>query len=206
MPRTSLSALSYFLALPAPHIDLSSLPLSCPGEGLEASHAMPEVVFGYYAAPTGTHEHSLPSSLPSPLLAHHGAHLNCFAVKSLPCCWVEIGQWIQTVLWAADRQADRQHDCESFIFCKESAKNDSLSQGSLSSMPQTKVHKTEWKCSTDSNGYGANSRSTVNFLPYHNLSVWPPANHISFLIFCFFYVKLCQRFGVLPLGEGMTTE
>lgn len=73
-------------------------------------------------------------------------------------------------------------------------------------MFQTEVHKTERKRSTDSNGYSANSRSTVGFLLYHNLSVWPPANHITFLTLCFFYVKQCQRFGVLLLGEGMMIE
>lgn len=152
--------------------------------------------------PTGTHEHSLPSCLPSFGSSWSSSELFCCKIPSLLLGWVEIGQWIQTILWAADRQADRQRDCESFISARNWAKNDSLSQGSLSSMPQTKVGKTERKCFTDSNGYGANSRSAVNFLPYHNLSVWPPANHITFLILCFFYVKQWQRFGVLSLGEG----
>lgn len=49
-PGHPCSVLSYFLALPAPHIYLSSIPLSCPREELEASRAMPEGVFGCLAA------------------------------------------------------------------------------------------------------------------------------------------------------------
>lgn len=49
-PGHPCSMPSFLLALPAPHIDLGSMPLSCPREGLEASYAMTEVVFGCHAA------------------------------------------------------------------------------------------------------------------------------------------------------------
>lgn len=78
---------------------------------------------------------------------------------------VEIGQWIQTVSWAADRQADRQRDCENFISVRNWAKNDSLSQGSSSSLSPTEVCKAERKHYTDSNGQGANLKSTVQISP-----------------------------------------
>jgi len=58
---------------------------------------------------------------------------------------VGAGWWIHTVPWAADRQADRQCDGESFISARNAAKNDSSSQGSLSSMSQTEVCKAERK-------------------------------------------------------------
>lgn len=152
-PGHPCSVLSYFLALPAPHIDLSSIPLSCPGEGLEASRAMPEVVFGLHAAHRHTRAFSsFLSSLPSCASSWSSSELFCCKIPSLLLGWVEIGQWIQTISWAADRQADRQHDCESFISVRNRAKNDSLSRGSLSSMPQTEVCKAERKRSTDGNG------------------------------------------------------
>lgn len=129
--------------------------ISCPpslhGEGQKAPHALPGVVYSCPMA--GTQGHALLSpSLPSPISAHHGTHPNYFAIRSpfLLSYLVEIGQWLQTALWAADRQADRQCDCKSFISVRNQAKNDSLSQGSLSSMSQTEVCKTERIHYTDS--------------------------------------------------------
>lgn len=89
-PGHPCSVLSCFPALPVPHINLSSVLSLALEKGWK--HHMPCQKWCLDAMqPTGTHEHSLPSSLPSPLLAHHGAHLNCFAVKSLPCCWCWVG-------------------------------------------------------------------------------------------------------------------
>lgn len=90
MLRTFLQCLQLLPSLTSPaHGALSSLPLSRSREGQEASHAMPGVVSGRPTAHRGTEGHALLSpSLPSPLPAHHRAHANCFAVRSLPCCWV----------------------------------------------------------------------------------------------------------------------
>lgn len=81
-----------------------------------------------------------------PLPACWRAHLSRSAERSssLPGL-VGLGRWIQTVLWAADRQADRQRDRESFVSVRNGAKNDSSSRGSLSSVSQSEVCKAERK-------------------------------------------------------------
>lgn len=48
--------------------------------------------------PTGTHEHSLPSCLPSFGSSWSSSELFCCKIPSLLLGWVEIGQWIQTTV------------------------------------------------------------------------------------------------------------
>lgn len=153
---TSLQRVQLLPGLVSPaHHALSSIPLSCPREGQEASHAMPGAVSGRPTARRYTEARSAfsLSSLPCFCSPWSSSELVCCKIPSLLLGSVEIGRWIQTVSWVADRQADRQHDCESFISVRNQAKNDSLSQGSLSSMSQTEVCKAEKKRYTDSNGY-----------------------------------------------------
>lgn len=155
MLRTFLQCVQLLPSLTSPaHRALSSVPLSCSREGQEASCTMPGVVSGRPMA----HRHrgarsafSL-SSLPSSCSSRSPCKLLCCKIPSLLPGLVEAGRWIQTLSWAADRQADRQRDCESFVPVRKQAKNDSLSQGSLSSMSQMEVCKAERKHYTDSNG------------------------------------------------------
>lgn len=120
-PRTSLQRAQLLLSLASStRRALSSTSLSCPGEGREASHTVPGAVS---VCPTGMQGHRSASSL-SPLpyfcsLWSSSESLCCKICSSQPDL-VEIGHWIQTTSWAADRQADRQHDCESFIPVKKS--------------------------------------------------------------------------------------
>lgn len=134
--------------------ELNPPPLSRPRLGQKASHAMAGAVSGRPTARrhTGALSAFSLSSLPSFCSSWSSSELLCCKFPSSLPGSVEIGRWIQTVSWAADRQADRQRDCESFVSVRNWAKNDSLSQGSLSSSSQTEVCKAERKPSTDSNG------------------------------------------------------
>lgn len=73
------------------------------------------------AAPrlAGTQEHALLSlSCVPPISAHHGAHLNCFAVRSLPCCQVRFKLASGFKLhrgWLIDRQIDNMIVRASFL-------------------------------------------------------------------------------------------
>lgn len=88
---------------------LSSVPLSCPRGGQEASHTMPGAVSGRPAARrhTGARSAFSLSSLPS--FCHHRAHLSCFRVRALPCCRVRLklaGGFKPYRGWLIDRQID----------------------------------------------------------------------------------------------------
>lgn len=153
-PGHPCSELSSFVALPAPVLCPELNPSLSPrrGAGSIAHHARSGVWL-----PRGQQAHrALPASslpcVPYFCTPQSSSELLCCKIPSWLLGLVEIGRWIQTVPWVADRQADRQHECESFISVRNWAKNYSLSQRSLSSMFQTEVCKAERKHYTDSNG------------------------------------------------------
>lgn len=117
-PGTSLQRAQLLpdLANPA-HRAWSSIPLSCPGEGQEASHSMPGAVSGRPAAcrHAGAGSAFSFSSLPCFFSSWSSSELLCCKIPSLLPGSVEIGQWIQTVSWAADRQIDNMIARTSFL-------------------------------------------------------------------------------------------
>lgn len=114
-PRTSLQCAQGLIS-PTPHA-LSSIPLSRPREEQEASHAMPGVVSGRPAARrhTGACSAFSLSSLPYFCSSWSSSKLLCCKIPSLLPGLVEIGRWIQTVSWVADRQIDNMIVRASFL-------------------------------------------------------------------------------------------